>query len=103
MQEWVYAQQDPSEELTELRHFSVKKQQGDAAIEFLITVREYVSPPYPGMRFFAQADKETNQRTAPFTPCGWGATLLEALSTCLKEIRRFPYEASDGAARASGA
>jgi hypothetical protein len=35
------------------------------------------------MRFFAQADKQTNQRTAPFTPVGWGSTLLKALTECV--------------------
>ena len=44
------------------------------------------------MRFFAQADKQTNQNTAPFTPIGWGSTLLKALSECIRAIHRFPYE-----------
>jgi hypothetical protein len=32
--------------------------------------------------------------TAPFTPNGWGASLFEALSGCIREIYRFPYEPS---------
>ena len=44
------------------------------------------------MRFFAQADKQTNQKTAPYLPTGWGSNLLQALSACIKEIKRFPYE-----------
>jgi hypothetical protein len=73
----------------------MKKQQGAEEIEFLITVKEYVTPPDPTMRFFAQADKQTNQKTAPFTPIGWGHTIYEALSQCLKGIERFPYEGDD--------
>jgi hypothetical protein len=44
------------------------------------------------MHFFALADKETNQDSAPYTPCGWGETLLSALSDCLMELHRFPYQ-----------
>jgi hypothetical protein len=28
----------------------------------------------------------------PFTPVGWGGTLLQALSDCMRAVRRFPYE-----------
>jgi len=51
-----------------------------------------VSPPDPAMRFLAQADKQTNQKTAPYTPMGWGSSLLQALAECMKGIRKFPYE-----------
>jgi hypothetical protein len=95
MPDWVFAQNKPSEQLCKLEHFSMKKQQGADEIEFLITVKEYVTPPDPTMRFFAQADKQTNQKTAPFTPIGWGHTIYEALSQCLKGIERFPYEGDD--------
>jgi hypothetical protein len=47
------------------------------------------------MQFLAQADKQTNQKSAPFTPTGWGSTLLEALSQCVREVHRFPYEGED--------
>jgi hypothetical protein len=92
MEEWTFAQSDPSEELAQLRHFSVKKRQPDGEIEFVITVKEYATPKDQSLRFFAQADKQTNQKTAPFTPCGWGSTLLKALAECVQEIHRFPYE-----------
>ncbi len=92
MAEWMYAQEDPAEELCQIHHFSVKKSQAGTRIEFLITVREYVAPHDPALRFLAQADKETNQRTAPYLPTGWGASLSMALSECMKAIRRFPYE-----------
>jgi hypothetical protein len=44
------------------------------------------------MEFLAQADKQTNQKTAPFTACGWGPTLTDALAECVKAVHRFPYE-----------
>jgi hypothetical protein len=84
MKEWGYAQQDPSEELAQLHYFSVKKVQDGQAIEFVITVKEYITPPLGAMTFFAQADKQTNQRTAPYTPSGWGNNLMAALSTCIR-------------------
>ena len=42
---------------------------------------------------FAQADKQTNQGVAPYTPVGWGQTLLSALAQCMREVERFPYKA----------
>jgi hypothetical protein len=91
--EWTFAENHPGEELCKLHHFAMKKRQPAGDIEFVITLREYISPPDPALKFFAQADKQTNQRTAPFTPCGWGASLVEALAECIKAIHRFPYEA----------
>ena len=62
------------------------------SIDDLITVKEFVKATDPAMKFFAQADKQTNQKTMPFTPVGWGGTLLQALSDCMRAVRRFPYE-----------
>ena len=71
----------------------MKKQQDGREIEFQITVREsIVESGDQSMRFFAQADRQTNQNTAPVTPTGWGSTLLKALSACMQEVHRFPYE-----------
>ena len=97
MAEWELAQIDPSEELAELHFFSVKKKQPGGDVEFQIVVRQYAAPLNPreqnrSMRFFAQANRQTNQSIAPYTPCGWGSTLGAAVSECIKEIRRFPYE-----------
>jgi hypothetical protein len=92
MGEWEFAQTDPAQELAELRFYSIKKLQGDQKIEFRITVREYAPRNQLLMRFYAEADKQTNQKTAPYTPTGWGPTLLQALSQCVREIHRFPYE-----------
>lgn len=92
MSDWTFAQREPEEHLARLHHFSMIRKQGDSAVEFTITVKEYVSPPDPAMPFYAFADKQTNQRTIPYTPNGWGRTLLEALSRCRDSIMRFPYE-----------
>lgn len=92
MPEWQFAQEKPAEGLCKIEHYSVLKDCPGGAIEFLITVREYVNPPDPAMRFLAQSDKQTNQKTAPYTPTGWGSSLLEALAECMRSIRKFPYE-----------
>jgi hypothetical protein len=94
MKEWAFAQTNPAEELAELQFFSMKKKHAGGEVEFLITVKEYITPVEPTMRFFAKADKQTNQKTAPYTPTGWGKTLLEALSECVRSVNRFPYEGS---------
>ena len=95
MAEWELAQKDPSEELAQLHFFAIKKKQPGGDVEFQIVVREYVMlnrEENRSRRFFAQANKQTNQSVAPYTPCGWGSTLGIAVSDCVKEIRRFPYE-----------
>jgi hypothetical protein len=94
MEEWAFAELQPSDNLAQLRFFCMKKPSDLGEVEFRITVFEYIKPREPEMRFFAQADKQTNQKTAPFTPAGWGRTLLDALAECIREIHRFPYEAS---------
>lgn len=95
MAEWIHAQKDPAEELAQLHYFSFKKRQPDGEIEFVITVKEFASRNAMQMRFYAQSDKEINQRTAPFRPFGWGDSLLVALSECLRGIRQYPYEPTD--------
>jgi len=95
MEDWGFAQTDPSQELAQLHYFSIKKRQGGAEVEFGILVKEYVTPKEPTMHFFAQANKQTNQKTAPYTPSGWGKTMLEALSECVRAINRFPYEGQE--------
>jgi hypothetical protein len=51
------------------------------------------------MRFYAEADKELNQKTASFMPCGWGDSLFSALGGCVKLIQNFPYEGEERGAR----
>lgn len=94
MEEWKYAQTDPSEQLARLHFFSMKKRYDGGEVELTITVKEYFTPADPALQFFAQADKQTNQKVAPYTPSGWGKTLLEALLECVKEVNRFPYHPS---------
>jgi hypothetical protein len=90
--DWLYAQNDPAEELAQLHYFTFKKRQPEGEIEFVITVKEFASRNAVQMQFYAQADKEINQRTAPFRPFGWGDSLLIALSECIRSIRQHPYE-----------
>jgi hypothetical protein len=96
MTDWVYVQENASEQLAQLHQFSIIKHQSDGEIPFRITIREFAAPP-PGqrMRFFAEADRAVNQKTASFVPCGWGNTLFNALGDCVRLIRQFPYEADD--------
>ena len=92
MDEWKYAETDPEQKLSRLHTFKFNKKQPDRETEFTITVHEYVSPPAPGMNFFAKADKQTNQSLVPFTPTGWGNDLASALSSCIRAIEKFPYQ-----------
>jgi hypothetical protein len=96
MADWIYAQNDPDEELALLSSFSMKKQQPGGEVEFIITVREYVERNKQFMKFYAHADKQVNQKTGAITPFGWGETMLAALSECMAMIRRYPYEAEEG-------
>ncbi len=97
MSSWKFSGSDPSEQLVQLHHFAIVKRQPDGDVEFVITIREHATPQKRGMHFYAEADKQTNQNTAPFTPCGWGSSLEAALEQCIIAIRRFPYEgAADG-------
>ena len=96
MSDWKFAQKDVSEELALLHQFFLKKQQKGGEICFLVTVKEFAYPPKGQFaRFFAQADKHVNQKTAPFLPTGWGNSLLDALSDCARMIREFPYEGEE--------
>ena len=97
MADWKFIQRDASEQLAMLHHFSFTKCCEDGAeVEFRITVHEFVTPKDPAMPFFARADKQVNQKSASYTPSGWGRSMSEALSACLQQIRRFPYEAPPG-------
>lgn len=92
MSDWVYACNDPSEELARLHFFSFTKRGTSGDVEFVITVKEFALRNALHMQFYAQADKEMNQRTAPFRPFGWGDSLLTALGECIRAIRQHPYE-----------
>jgi hypothetical protein len=93
MSDWEFAQANEEQQLAKLHHFSMVKQQDGGDVEFTITVKEYLTPKDPAMGYFAEADKQTNQGVAPYTPIGWGKTLLAALAQCMREVERFPYRA----------
>jgi hypothetical protein len=100
--DWKFAQKDVAEELALLHEFSFKKPQGSGGVCFVITVREFATPPKGQFaHFFAQADKHVNQKIAPILPTGWGNSLLEALTACVRMIREFPYEGEDAIAAKS--
>jgi hypothetical protein len=86
--EWTFAQTNPAEKLARLHFFSIIKHD----VEFRITVREHADPQPGGMRFFAEADRQVNQPTAPFTPFGWGDSVYTALAACIRNIDQFPYQ-----------
>ena len=93
MSDWEFAQANEEQQLAKLHHFSMVKRQDGGDVEFTITVKEYLTPKDPAMGYFAEADKQTNQGVAPYTPIGWGKTLLAALAQCMREVERFPYRA----------
>jgi hypothetical protein len=94
--DWAYAQMNNSEELARLHFFSVTKLQPGGEVTFRITVKEFATPPQGKyFRFFAEADKHVNQKTAPVVPCGWGDSLTKALTGCLRMIRQFPFEGEE--------
>jgi hypothetical protein len=97
--DWEYLQARPGELLMQLHYFSIVKQQPTGDVKFAITVKEFAVPP-PGqrLRFYAEADKAVNQKTASFVPCGWGQSLFSALGDCIRLIRQFPYEGEERAA-----
>ncbi len=88
MIEWTLAQHQPSDKLARVHTYSMTRQQDGEEIEVTITVREFAQP---HMAFFAEA----NQKTAAYTPCGWGTTLLKALQECVRNVHRFPCEVGD--------
>jgi hypothetical protein len=92
MSEWEFAQAEPEQQLAKVHLFSMVKRQDGGDVEFMITVKEYLTPKDPAMGYFAEADKQTNQGVAPYTPIGWGKTLLAALAQCMREVERFPYK-----------
>jgi hypothetical protein len=97
--DWEYIQARSGEQLMQLHHFSLIKQQPGGDVTFAITVREFAVPP-PGqrLRFYAEADKPVNQKTAAIVPCGWGSSIFSALGDCVRLIRQFPYEGEERSA-----
>ena len=92
MDDWKYAQLDPSESLARLHYFSVKKKHASGDIEIRITVKELATPEIGVLQFFAMADVPLNQKTVKYQPSGWSNTLMGALSECMMNFRKFEYE-----------
>jgi hypothetical protein len=86
---------NPPDELVRLHHYAYIRHQAEGKVVFRITVREHANPQKMAMDFYAETDKQTNQHTAPYTPCGWGTSLETALDQCITAIRRFPYEGTE--------
>src|SRR6185295_17145071 len=93
MAEWEFAKADPSDELAQLHFFSLKKKQPNGEVEFQIVIRDYGDrAENQSRRYFAEANRQTNQSIAPYTPVGWGNSLFKALAECVRAVHRFPYE-----------
>ena len=92
MSDWQFAQADPRQQLAKVHYFSMVKSSDAGEVTFLIAVKEFLTPKDPALGFFAEADKQTNQKVVPYTPIGWGNTLLAALAQCMREVERFPYQ-----------
>ena len=97
MEDWKFAQKDPSEALAKLHFFSVTKKHAGGELEARITVKEFATCKTTDMKFLATADIEVNQKTLKFQPVGWHETLLGALAECMRNLRRFEYECVDPA------
>ncbi len=91
MEDWIYAQNDPSERLAKLHYFSVLKKFAGGEIEVRITVKEFATPQVGSLRFFAMTDLPFDQ-TTKYQPSGWANSLLGALSECMLNCRKFDYE-----------
>ena len=89
VEDWKFAQQDPSEALAKLHSFSIKKKHARGEVEARITVKEFATAKATEMKFFAVADIELNQKSMTFQPSGWSETLAGALAECLQEIEVF--------------
>jgi hypothetical protein len=100
MEDWKFAQKDPSEALAKLHFFSVTKKHAGGELEARITVKEYATYKTTDLKFYATADIELNQKTLKFQPFGWHETLLGALAECMRNLRRFEYECLDQASAA---
>ena len=95
MDDWKFAQLDPSEALAKLHFFSIKKKHAHGEVEASITVKEFAVAKASGMRFFAIADIELNRNLMKFQPCGWSETLAGALEECLHNLRKFEYRSPE--------
>jgi len=89
LEEWIFAQSDPSQQLAKVHHFSMSKCHAGGEVDVTITVKEFLTPKDPALGFFAKASIQTNTGIASYTPCGWGDSILAALAECVREVERF--------------
>ena len=54
MKDWGFAQTDASQELAQLHFFSLQKHYPSGQVEFVITMKEFVTPKEPAMIFLAR-------------------------------------------------
>ena len=64
MSDWVYIQAEPAEQLMQLFHFSIMKQQSGRCVPFNITIKEFAVPP-PGQRLRVYAEADNPYTSAP--------------------------------------
>ena len=64
MSDWHFAQADPTQQLAKLQYYSMMKSYDGREVEIVIAVKEFYTPKDPAMTFFAQADKQINQKVA---------------------------------------
>jgi hypothetical protein len=95
MENWKYAQRDPTEARAKLHFFSVTKKHAAGEIEARITIKEFATPSNTDFAFFAEADIELNQKALRFRPCGWHEMMMGALAECMRNLRRFDFEHPD--------
>jgi hypothetical protein len=95
MNDWKFAQRDPSERLAKLHFFSFTKKHAAGEIEARITVKEFATAETSNLLFYAEADIELNQKAMPFRPAGWHSSLLGALADCIRNLRKFEYEGAE--------
>ena len=91
MEEWIYAQTQPSDCLAKLHYLSVKKQHAGGEVELRIAVKEFATPQIDSLHFFAMTDLPFDQ-TTQYRPCVWANTSLGALSECLINQYEAPPE-----------
>ena len=51
MSEWEFAQANPEQQLALVHHFSMLKQQEGGPVEFVITVKQFLTPKDPAMSY----------------------------------------------------
>jgi hypothetical protein len=81
--DWQYAKLIRESSWPGCHLFPLRRLQGEVEIEMIIHSKGDVTPtPGGAMQFFAQAEKQTNQKVGPYTPSAWGRDARRPLSVC---------------------